>query len=169
MLNKLTEGKHAIFKKENLGLYRDDGLAVVKIRGRPGSILEYIRQKVVEIFKKEDLNITAEHGMTCTDFLDVKLDLEKDEFRPYRKPNDFPVYIDVQSNHPPTITKQAWKNVNKRLSTLSSNQRVFDEEKPLYEKALKNSGHPHSLKFIPPTPNKRTRTRNPIYYNRLLA
>ena len=40
MLNKLTHGKHAIFKKENIGLYRDDGLAVVKIRGRPGSILE---------------------------------------------------------------------------------------------------------------------------------
>ena len=68
----------------------------------------------------------------------------------------------VQNNHPPTTTKQAWKSVNKRLSTLSSNQKVFNEEKPLYEKALKISGHPHNLKYIPPTPNKRTRTRNPI-------
>ena len=51
------------------------------------------------------------------------------------------------------------------MSTLSSNPKVFNEEKPLYEKALKNSGHPHTLKYIPPTPNRRTRTRNPIYYN----
>ena len=47
------------------------------------------------MFEKEDLNITIEHGMTSTDFLDVKLNLEKDEYRPFRKSNDFPEYIDV--------------------------------------------------------------------------
>ena len=68
MLNKLTEGKCALFRKANLGLYRDDGLAVVRIRGRPGQILENLSKKVIKIFKKEDLSITIEHGMTNTDF-----------------------------------------------------------------------------------------------------
>ena len=90
MLSKLTEGKQALFNKESLGLYRDDGLAVVKIRGRPGNKLECLSKKFMELFKKEELNITVEHSMMCTDFLDVKFDLEKDEFRPFRKPNDLP-------------------------------------------------------------------------------
>ena len=52
MLNKLTNMKFSPFKRSNLGLYRDDGLAVVKVRGRPGSILEGLSKKVIEIFKK---------------------------------------------------------------------------------------------------------------------
>ena len=71
------------------------------------------------------------NGMKCTDFLDVKLNLEKEEFRPFRKPNDSPVYIDVKSNHPSTIIKQIPKMINKRLSNLSSNEKIFNEEKDL--------------------------------------
>ena len=166
LLYKLTEGKHSLFKKEAIGIYRDDGLSVVKIRGRPGIVLEALKQKVTQIFKKEGLDITVDHGMKCTDFLDVKLDLEKEEFRPFRKPNDSPVYIDVKSNHPPTIIKQIPKMINKRLSNLSSNEKIFNEEKEFYETALKNSGHPHKLEYSPPAPNKRQkRKRKIIYYN----
>ena len=52
MLNKLTEGKHSLFNKGSLGLYRDDGLAVIKIRGRPSNKLECLSKKVIEVFKK---------------------------------------------------------------------------------------------------------------------
>ena len=76
-------------------------LAVVRIRGRPGEILEKLSQKVHDLLRKEDLSIKVEHYITRTDFLDVKLSLEKNKYRPYRKPNDFPMYIDAQSNHPP--------------------------------------------------------------------
>ena len=93
------------------------------------------------------------------------ISLEKNEYRPFRKPNDFPVYIDAKSNHPPAIIKQIPSMINQRLSNLSSNQKIFDEEKSLYVMALKNSGHPCDLKYIPPCPNKRKRARKPIYYN----
>ena len=45
---------------------------------------------------KEGLSIEVQHGMISTDFLDVTLNLEKNEYRPYRKPNDFPLYIDIR-------------------------------------------------------------------------
>ena len=35
--------------------------------------------------------------------------------------------------------------INKHLSNLSSNQKLFNEEKELYVNALKNSGHPCDL------------------------
>ena len=103
--------------------------------------------------------------MMCTDFLDVNLDLAKDEYRPYRKPNDLPVYINAKSNHPPSIHKQIHPMVNKCLVSLSSNQRVFEEEKPLYEKALKDGRHPCNLVYNIPSNKKRNRVRKPIYYN----
>ena len=58
MLNKLTERKHAVFQRANLGLYHDDGLAVDRIRGRPGSIL--------------DLMSLSEQNTTCTKAIDKR-------------------------------------------------------------------------------------------------
>ena len=100
MLDKLTKGKNPIFPLMDVGLYRDDGLAVIRTRGRAGGLLENVRKKVQQAFLEEGLEITCEKGMTSTDFLDVRLNLETNEYRPYRKPNDHPVYIDVRSNHP---------------------------------------------------------------------
>ena len=38
--------------------------------------------------------------------LDVTFDLGNGKSKPYRKPNDDPLYIDRHSNHPPSIIKQ---------------------------------------------------------------
>ena len=169
ILDKITKGKFPIFPAGNVGLYRDDGLAVIKTRGRAGVLLDDIRKKVHQAFLDEELEITCEKGMTSTDFLDVRLNLETNEYRPYRKPNDHPVYIDARSNHPPNVIKQIPQMIEKRLTNLSSNERVFDEEKAIYVKALKDSGYKSALKYNPEhkkTPKtKRTRNRNPIYYN----
>ena len=169
LLDKLTRGENPIFPAENVGLYRDDGLAVIRTRGRAGGLLENIRKKVHQAFLEEELEITCEKGMTSTDFLDVRLNLETDEYRPYRKPNDHPVYIDVRSNHPPNIIKQIPQMIEKRLTNLSSNERVFEEEKAIYVKALKDSGYKSKIKYNPdhkrPQIKKRKRNRNPIYYN----
>ena len=169
ILDKITKGKFPIFPAGNVGLYRDDGLAVIKTRGRAGGLLDDIRKKVHQAFLDEELEITCEKGMTSTDFLDVRLNLETNEYRPYRKPNDHPVYIDARSNHPPNVIKQIPQMIEKRLTNLSSNERVFDEEKAIYVKALKDSGYKSTLKYNPEhkkTPKtKRTRNRNPIYYN----
>ena len=111
-----------------------------------------------------DLEITTEFGLKKTDFLDVMLDLENGEYAPYRKPNDNPVYIDVNSDHPPMVKKGLHNMIQNRLSTLSCNKNVFNREKPIYETALKNAGHPHQLEFQPEKPKKRTRKKNVTYY-----
>ena len=51
------------------------------------------------------LKLTYEVNKTTTDFLDVKMDLRSGEFKPYMKPNDKPIYISKQSNHPPHILR----------------------------------------------------------------
>ena len=45
-------------------------------------------------------------------------------------------------NHPPSIIKQIPNSVNKRISSLSSDQSSFDSSAPFYENALHHSGPP---------------------------
>ena len=96
------------------------------------------------------MDITVETNIRSTDYLDVVFDLEKGTYRPFRKPNDTPLYISVNSNHPPNIIKQLPNNIQGRLSTLSSNEKIFNEEKGIYQEALKRSGYNGRLQFVPP-------------------
>ena len=165
ILHKLTRGKNPIFKNQEVGLYRDDGLSV--FRGSARNAEKIIKPRVIKAFEEEGLSITIEHSAQITDFLDTELDLEKHIHRPFRKPNNTPLYINVNSNHPKSIIKQIPKNCAYRLSMLSSNKEIFDAEKGPYEKALKDSGHTETLEYIPPNTytKKRVRRRKVMYYN----
>ena len=66
MLNKLQE------TNIDLGLYRDDGLGVTNLKGRP---LEAKRQQIQQIFRQHDLRVTITANLEATDFLDIFLDL----------------------------------------------------------------------------------------------
>jgi hypothetical protein len=90
-----------------------------------------------DIFGQIGLKITAQVNNQIVNFLDITLDLENAKFAPYRKPNNQPLYVDSRSNHPPSILKQIPISINKRTSSLSSDQESFDECKPFYESALK--------------------------------
>ena len=105
--------------------------------------------------------------MTQVDFLDITINMEKNKFWPYRKPNDTPLYIHTSSNHPPNIIKELPNMINKRLSDISSTPEDFNTAKKDYEKALKNSGHNTPLTYNPSKDKqtKRTRKRNIIWYN----
>ena len=110
--------------------------------------------------------MTVELGLTCTDFLDVTLDLEKNLYSPYRKPNDEPLYIHIQSNHPPSIRKQLPSMIEERLSAISSDEETFNKAKPVYEEALRKSGYSEDLKFnMERKPLKKNRRRNIIWFN----
>ena len=101
-----------------------------------------------------------------TDYLDVKFNLSKHAYEPYCKPNDKPMYIHVDSNHPPHVQKHIPRNLNQRLSNLSTTEEAFDRTKPPYQKALDEGGHQFNLKYQKASePKKRQRTRNPIYFN----
>ena len=102
--------------KNNFGLYRDDGLAILKNASGPES--ERIKKKLIKVFQKYGLNISADTNLVQTDFLDVTFNLKSGKYWPYRKPNDQPLYIHQQSNHPPTMKKQLPSVLAKRLSLL---------------------------------------------------
>ena len=70
ILNKLEK----IIGKNQLGIYRDDGLAAVSLSG-PG--IEKLRKEMFKFFKKLGLEVTIDGNITQTDFLDLWLDLKK--------------------------------------------------------------------------------------------
>ena len=160
LLDKLSN----LLGKENVGLYRDDGLAA--INSCSGPVLDRTRKNIIALFKKEGLNITIETNLAETDFLDVTLNLVTGKYLPYRKPNSDPLYINVKSNHPPTIIKDLPKMINKRLSDLSCNEDEFKKAKPLYENALKESGYKAEMKYeTSENTNNRNRHRKIIWFN----
>ena len=159
----LSKVKH-LFNGE-VGLYRDDGLAV--LRNMSPSQSEKVAKELASAIKKHSLKITISHGMKTVNFLDTTLDLQENIFRPYTKPNNTSCYVNKKSNHPPNITKTIPKSVNKRLSSISSNAHQFDKSKQPYQKALDQAGYKHTLTYET-TQNRqttRTRNRNIIWFN----
>ena len=104
------------------------------------------KKELVKIFKSNGLSITV---IKTADFLDIHFDLVKEIYQPYKKPNDDPLYINIKSNHPPSILQQLPKSILKRISEISSNQHIFNQSIPYYENALRKSGYNASLKYTP--------------------
>ena len=64
ILNQLS----TIMRKELVGLYRDDGLGVMK--NMSGPQLERKRKQIIKIFKDCGLNIAIKTNLKSVDFLD---------------------------------------------------------------------------------------------------
>ena len=60
-----------IIYKENIGLYRDDGLSAIENANELK--LDRLRKDVIAISHNEGLKITIDTNLTTTDFLDVTL------------------------------------------------------------------------------------------------
>ena len=82
----------------NLGLYRDDGLAVSALTAR---LTEKLWQQIQKVFKDNGLKVIGEVNKKIVNFLDVTLNLSTESFRVYTKPNANLLYINSKSNHPP--------------------------------------------------------------------
>ena len=162
MLSKLAE----LPNFESI-LYRDDGLGITKSTPRQ---TEKLRQSIIKLFKDNNLDITIEVGLTRVNFLDVTLDLEKELFKPYRKPGDKPQYVNSMSNHPPSVLKNIPLGINKRLCEISSSKEVFLEAIPPYQTELEKCGYQHKLAWmeegdIQQQKRTRTRSRRVIWFN----
>ena len=70
------------------------------------------------------------------DFLDVTYNLERNTYRPYKKPNDNLTYVNISSNHPPQIIKRVTKKISERLSRNFFSAERSEQSKPRYEEAL---------------------------------
>ena len=163
LLNKIEK----IIPQNQVGLYRDDGLAAVSASGPQ---MDRIRKEVTKTFLDESLKITVNMNIKTTNFLDVNLNLETEEYKPFRKDNNKPNYINIRSCHPPCIKRDLPCMVEKRLSNLSSNNHLFESEKNIYQEALETSGYKHKLRFQnndsqQNTQHNRTRTRKVIWFN----
>ena len=150
--------------KDEVGLYRDDGLAVCKATPKE---IEKTKKEVSNVFKSNGLKITIDANKKIVHFLDVTFDLTNGSYKPYMKPNNKLSYVHRQSNHPPALLKNIPLNINKRLTNISSSKEVFDETIAPYQQALKESGYDHKLTYNPdPAPrNKRNRKRDITWYN----
>ena len=134
------------YGKERVGLYRDDGLAYFENISGPQT--EKIRKDVIKIFKQEfNLSITSETKLKIVNFLDVTLNLSTGKYQHYNKLDNDPLYIDINSNHSPNITKNLPDSISKRINKLSSDEHVFNSTKGLYNNALKNKGYKQNIKF----------------------
>ena len=164
LLDKITEKGKGVFSKAMVGLYRDDGLSIV--RGDPGEV-ERMTKKLKKIFEKEGLKITCEAGKQGTDFLDLYFDLKFDKYRQWRKPNSHPLYVHKDSSHPPQCLKEIPNMIEKMISKNSSTKAEFDKVKKEYQNTLKNSGFKVNLQYRPETPkvNTNRRQREVTYYN----
>ena len=144
------------FNKSMFGLYRDDGLMVIR-GGGP------------DVDKQEGLKVTTECNASCVDFLDVVLDLKNDNTKPFIKPNANTKYVSVSSSHPPSILKRIPDGVSKRLSTISSSKDHFIQELPYYQSAMDKAGHKEVLSYTPmdawEEKEKTNRGRGVIWFN----
>ena len=106
------------YDSKNIGLYRDDELAVLKNVSEPVS--EKVKKKHLQyLFKQKGLQIIIECNLKVVNYLDVTFNLNDGSYRPYRKPNDKTNYIHIQLDYPPSITKQLPRPIEKRISQLS--------------------------------------------------
>ena len=108
-------------------------------KNKSGPQAEGIKKDFQKIFQENDLNIVIKCNLKIVDYLDVTLNLPNNTYKPFSKPNNEINYIHKESNHPPSIIKQIPFSIESRLSSLSSNEKIFNESTPIYQEALKKS------------------------------
>ena len=154
------------YSKNQIALYRDDGIAIFKNTSGPKN--EKIKKESQEIFKCKGLDIVIQCNLKVVDYLDVTLNLNDESFKPFRKPDDETNYIHVESDHPPNIIKRLPIAVEKRISDLSSSEEIFIQSKQHYQDALVKSVHTYELKYNPSVTSgnqRRNRKRKIIWFN----
>ena len=101
--------------KNHIGLYRDEGLAILKNTSGPAA--EKRKKRFLKLFKDKNLEIIVQNNLKITIYLNITLNLNDGSYHCYRKPNEETNYIHVISDHHPSITKEIPLSVGKRLST----------------------------------------------------
>ena len=74
----------------NIGLYRDDELAICSKTPRQ---TEIIKKEICKSLKENKLKITIEANLKIVDFLNIIMDLRTGERKPYMKANNTPLYV----------------------------------------------------------------------------
>ena len=151
LLNEIN--KSNIFNHNEFGIYRDDGMAV--IRSKSPRTAENTTKKLIKLFKNFDFKITVESGLIQTNFLDVSFNILNSSYRPYNKPNSPILYVNNNSNHPKQILKQLPITINQRLINLSNNEDSFNNIKQTYQNSLNSANYKHKIVYNQPLTRKK--------------
>ena len=154
------------YNKNDIGLYRDDGLAIFK--NISGLKSEKVKKDILKLFKENKFDIVIQCNMKTVNYSDVTLKLENSSYRPYQKKNNQIKCISIESNHLPSIIKQLPLSIKSRLSSLSYSEEIFNDSVTPYQDVLDKSGYKHKLKYntnIDTASNKKQRKRNIISFN----
>ena len=118
---------------EGIGLYRDDGLAVsISAKGIES---ELTRKRLIKTYEDNGLSMTSQINITSANFLDITPNLRTESYKPYRNPNNQPLFTDKYSNHSRRIIKTLSDTISKRIYELSSTKKDFGEAAPFYNEA----------------------------------
>ena len=141
----IIDQMNAKFPNINFGLYRDDGLGAHHKTDGPS--LNRMKKDIIKLFQTFGLKITIETNMKQVDFLDITMNLQRNTFQPYRKPNNRPRYVHSQSNHPPQTIENIPASINKRINEISCNRETFENAKAEYNDALRECGYKERLEY----------------------
>ena len=111
-------------------------------------MIERKKKLIVKTFKQCGLAITIQFNSKNVNFLDITFDLQNSVYKPYRKCNGKPTFMNKNSNHPLSILKQLTKSIEKGHSETSSNKDMFDKSLKFYQDALKDSGFSNDLHYV---------------------
>ena len=101
------------FNSDDVGLYRDDGLACFK--NDNGHQNAKIRKDFIKLFQTHGLELEVKCHLKTVDDLGITFDLNLGSYRLYRKPYNDTRYINAKSNHPPSILKQIPAAISKNI------------------------------------------------------
>ncbi|KAL5022732.1 hypothetical protein ScPMuIL_001887 [Solemya velum] len=139
----------------DVGLYRDDGLAISQKNTKANRAHQ---ETNMQFSHHNSLKMTIEANKSIVDFLDVTFNIACGTYKPYLKPNNTPKYVHTESNHPPTILKNIPESINRKINNISATETDFNEASKIYQEALDRCGYNHKLKFesyikkdVPPT------------------
>ena len=98
--------------------------------------------------------------------MDVTFNICTGKYQPYKKPNDTPTYINLNSNHLPNIIKALSNNILKGISNISSDKATFDNVATSYNYVLSASRYKENLIYQQDlTPSKKVSQRKIIWFN----
>ena len=116
--------------KKDFGLYRDDGLGI--LRNTSGPEADPKRENIIKQFRECGLSIMCEVNKKIVDFLDKRPNL-----RTLQKAKQWTRLHNKQSNHPLKVIADIPKAISKRLTNISCLKNVFDRNVDIYQTALK--------------------------------
>ena len=103
-----------IIKKSDCGLYRDDGLVI--LRNVNGQQIDRTRKNIIKIFKDVGFSIDIENDTKVVEFLDITFILNNGIYKRYKKANNTLLYVNKCSTHRSQIINQILRTIDERLS-----------------------------------------------------